>query len=516
MSKMYFNSLTARAAALFLVASVLAACGGGGSSGPASPPPPPTNAAPRVSNVAVSGGAVPGLQLTGSYTYSDAEGDAQGNSTFRWLRSASSSGAAQVAISGAVARTYTVVAADEGSYLFFCVTPVASNGTSPGLEVCAGTTAAVPVSGNTVTVLVDAGPANSGYVVNRLFASVTVCRPGSITQCQTIDHVLVDSGSTGLRLLSSSNLAALSLPKVTGNTGFPILSCVQFVDNTFAWGPVASADIVLGRKTASSVPIQLIADPAYARPATGCSAGGTSITTAAALGANGIIGLGLFKDDCGSNCAITTHNGSYFTCTDPSCSSPVGAAVSIAKQVQNPVPLFGQDNNGIVIDLPAVGTTTSGTLSGTLIFGIGTQTNNQLATGKVLTTNATGNFTTTLVGQNYTTSFLDSGSNGLFFDSAMIATCTDGSVGFYCPPSRTSLSATLVGANAASSTVSFSIDNATSLFADSSQHVLPTLSGPFGDSTSFDWGLPFFYGRRVFIGIDGQPSSIGTGPFYAF
>jgi hypothetical protein len=36
------------------------------------------------------------------------------------------------------------------------------------------------------------------------------------------------------------------------------------------------------------------------------------------------------------------------------------------------------------------------------------------------------------------------------------------------------------------------------------------------DASSFDWGLPFFYGRRVFIGIDGQASSLGTGPFYAF
>ncbi len=78
------------------------------------------------------------------------------------------------------------------------------------------------------------------------------------------------------------------------------------------------------------------------------------------------------------------------------------------------------------------------------------------------------------------------------------------------------MSATLVGANAVQATVSFSIDNANLMFADSAKTVLPALSGPSGDNSSFDWGLPFFFGRRVFIGIEGKPSSIGTGPFYAF
>jgi hypothetical protein len=54
------------------------------------------------------------------------------------------------------------------------------------------------------------------------------------------------------------------------------------------------------------------------------------------------------------------------------------------------------------------------------------------------------------------------------------------------------------------------------MFVDSSKVVLPALAGPFGDSSSFDWGLPFFYGRRVYIGLEGQSSSLGAGPYYAF
>ena len=512
---MYFNSRPGRAIALLLVAFLLTACGGGAST--------PTNAAPVASRVTISGTVVLGSLLTGNFTYADAESDAQGSSTLRWMRSGNSGGTDKVAISGAITRNYTVVAADLGSYLYFCVLPVAISGTSPGIEVCSLATIAVPASANTMIVTVDAGPDNSGYNVNRLYTSVTICYPGSGTLCQTIHHILVDTKSTGLRLLSNSGLSALSLPRMTTSpANLPLLSCVRFVDGTFAWGPVASADLVLGGKSAVSVPIQIIGDPAYAKLATACSAFGTAMTTATDLGANGIIGLDLFKDDCGSRCATTRQNGIYFTCTDASCVSTKGTTAAVGQQLKNPVPLFAQDNNGILIDLPTITTATAAALSGTLTFGIHTQSNNQFTPGTLLTTDTLGNFTTSLAGQSYTTSFLDTGSNGLFFDSTAIRACIDSSVGFYCPVAQTPLTATLVGVNLVSASVTFAVDNATSLFADSSQHALPNLAGPISplgnapDPFSFDWGLPFFYGRRVFIGIEGQQSTLGTGPFYAF
>ena len=32
----------------------------------------------------------------------------------------------------------------------------------------------------------------------------------------------------------------------------------------------------------------------------------------------------------------------------------------------------------------------------------------------------------------------------------------------------------------------------------------------------FDWGLPFFFGREVFVAIEGQETPSGPGPYYAY
>jgi hypothetical protein len=371
-------------------------------------------------------------------------------------------------------------------------------------------------SGNVLPVVVDSGPV--GNSVNRLYTTVTVCQPGSSTLCQTIDHVLVDNGSTGLRLLSGLLSPALNLARLTGNSGFPLLNCAQFVDNTFAWGPVAVADVFLGGKRAGSVPIQVIADPAFNRLASACSSGDV-VSTPATLDANGILGIGLYKEDCGASCVNNLANGTYYTCASASCFSAVRSVASIAKQVKNPVPLFATDNNGFLVDLPAVALAGAPRLAGSVVFGIGTQANNQVnqfTPGTVLTTNG-GDFTTILGGKSLDRSFIDTGSNALFFDSALVPTCFGGGgAGFYCPTALTTFSVTMVGANGVSVPVSFSISNAVTSFSSGTLAVIPTLAGNILDARTFDWGLPFFYGRRVFIGIEGQPSTLGTGPLYAF
>ncbi|HZO19559.1 MAG TPA: Ig-like domain-containing protein, partial [Gemmatimonadaceae bacterium] len=107
--------------------------------GPVTAPPP--NAAPVASNVAISGTPKVGQVLTGTYIYSDTEGDAQGTSMYRWFRNGTP-------IAGATARTHTLVAADQGAMIVFEVTPVAISGTSPGTAVqsaAVGPVEALPV-----------------------------------------------------------------------------------------------------------------------------------------------------------------------------------------------------------------------------------------------------------------------------------------------------------------------------------------------------------------------------------
>jgi hypothetical protein len=366
-----------------------------------------------------------------------------------------------------------------------------------------------PSTGNVLAISVNSGVLQN--YANGVFASVTVCAPGS-TNCQTINAVLVDTGSEGLRVLSSA--LSVSLPQQTDGSSNPIAECLPFVAG-FTWGPVQMADIKLAGEVASAVPLQVINDHFAAIPAS-CSSRGADESTLQALGANGILGVGPFRQDCGPGCSSNLTNDRYYACPGSGC---VLAAEGITQQVQNPVWMFPTDNNGTLISLPSVAAAGAASISGSLIFGIGTQSNNALPnTATVFPLDPFGNFTTIYNGQSYTSSFIDSGSNAFFFlDTATtgIATCNDAPF-FYCPPSTMSLMATnKVTGGAATNVVNFSIANADSLFANNpTGFVFGNLGGP--NSNSFDWGLPFFYGRNVFTAIEGQSTPGGTGTYWAY
>ena len=90
------------------------------------------NSAPVASSVSITdgngGSVVVGDSLSGNYTYSDVDNDAEGSTTFRWLRDGA-------AISGATSSAYTLVVADSGTSITFEVTPVASAGVTTGSVV---------------------------------------------------------------------------------------------------------------------------------------------------------------------------------------------------------------------------------------------------------------------------------------------------------------------------------------------------------------------------------------------
>jgi hypothetical protein len=370
---------------------------------------------------------------------------------------------------------------------------------------------------NVVSVIVDAGPNNSS--VNTVYTTVTVCVPGSTTSCQTIDHIQVDTGSYGLRLLAP--VLTLSLPVTTASDGNSLVECTQFVDG-YSWGPIELADIQVAGETASSVPIQVIGSSTFATVPANCSATGTAEDTVAAFGANGILGIGVFEQDCGINCAPpNSANTFYYSCSASAC---VEIAVPLSSQVLNPIPLFTTDNDGSILVLPSVAAPGATTLTGSLIFGIDTQSNNASGSETILALDGNGDFTTVFNAQTLSQSFIDSGTNGIFFDDTVLTTCSDPNFkGFYCPAGSQSFTATLTGTNNTSIAETFTVDNAQTLATNNPTFsVLPTLAGTFSTATSsntsntFDWGLPFFYGRRVATAIENQRTAVGTGPYVAF
>jgi hypothetical protein len=361
---------------------------------------------------------------------------------------------------------------------------------------------------NVAAITVDGGPYPP--YADAAFTSVTVCIPGTST-CQTIDGVLVDTGSSGLRIPSS--VLTISLPQQTTG-GNPVAECLQFL-GSYSWGPVQAADVQIAGEKASAVPVQVLSDTEFTVP-NSCTSVGPAADTPLALGANGILGVGMLAQDCESaagpsSCPTSTEM--YYACPSTGC---VTVSEGPDQQVANPVALFASDNNGVVIELPAVsGAQVS--VNGSMVFGIGTQSNNAVG-GATVYTAPDLSFTTNFNGQSFPGSFIDSGSNGYFFLDNNIPQCSV-NPGFYCPASTENLSATNVGGNGASGTVNFSIANADSLFSNSSDSAFGDLGGPLlgGPPLNyFDWGLPFFFGRNVYTAIQGVSTPAGAGPYWAY
>jgi hypothetical protein len=348
---------------------------------------------------------------------------------------------------------------------------------------------------------------SSSSYTNKPCVSVTICTPGT-NNCQTINDILLDTGSYGLRIFSQ----ALSVPlSQVSNSSGSIAECIVFGDGSALWGPVQMAGVILGNEPAVQIPIQVV-DATFGSLPSVCKNASAGPSNSETL-YNGVLGVGLFAQDCGTACVTSANVGMYYACSGTTCNG--GTVVSLASQVVNPVAALPGDNNGVLVQLPALPAGGAGSASGSLILGIGTQANNMPAGVTAFGADQSAEFTTTFNGIQYLHSFIDSGSNGLFFPApaSLLPDCTK-NPGWYCPPADTPLSATNTGAGGSpSGIVNFLIGNADSLFNTSNQ-----VFGDLGHSgvNSFDWGLPFFFGRSVFVGLNGTSSSLGPGPYWAY
>ena len=404
---------------------------------------------------------------------------------------------------------------------------------------------------NNLRVVVEDGPHGFQFSANAnvLYATVTVCTPGGNvndpTQCQTIDHVQVDTGSVGLRVLASK-VRSLNLTPITLSGSDTSWECYPFVIGGL-WGQNAVADVVLGQQTAPHVPIQLIEDdPTGAIQATpDClsAANGQLLDSASTLGANGILGIGSTTIDCGSTCVSGNYSGTfvqYYSCPGNAASvAACGSAPSVplAMQVYNPVAALPNNyNNGVVLKMPAVGFPGAATASGELIFGVDSTTGSATESGNMVPGSASRvylgvdwlnrpdsylNVTTVFNSRTYLSSYLDTGTNGLFFyDLGLQGKLCTGGV-WYCPlapQSTLALSAAISGGDTPYVSpvgVSFQLSNAEVLFSTSNTAFSDVGGTAPNGSIAFAWGMPFFYGKQVYLSIWGQAGS-PVAPWYAW
>jgi hypothetical protein len=360
---------------------------------------------------------------------------------------------------------------------------------------------------NVLAITVNPASAALCTFANALCTHVTICQP-STSNCQTIADVLVDTGSSGLRIFAST--LTITLPSST------LGECVYFGSGT-DWGRVQSADVVLGGEPAVFVPIHVI-DPTFAgqytsggqRASDVCGVGVVD-SSPSQVGFNGILGVGLFPFD----------SGVYYNCASLPCTA---VAVAPSQQIQNPVGLLPVDNNGVIVTLPSVPASGSPTVTGSLILGIGTKSNNQPSGVTVLPTNPSGQIVTRfhpspgVSTQNV--GIIDSGSSVLFFSDASslsIPQCPPPDLSFlYCPAAPLNFAAVNTELSGVpSSTVSFQIVDPRPLL-QSGNGAIGNIGGPAFSPGIFDWGLPFFLGRTVYVGLSGRTSVLGTGPFWAY
>lgn len=392
-----------------------------------------------------------------------------------------------------------------------------------------GGSTVTPPGGNVMTVTVNGslcGPASNQYN-NEPCTSVTLCQAGT-SNCQTIDDLLVDTGSFGLRIFSSAITVPMT-PEKTASGG-TLAECINYGDGSSQWGPVETVDVILGQEPAVAMPIQVI-NSSFG----GASNCGTPQdppqSSPQQAHFNGIIGVGLLAQDCGPTCVNSTTFEQYFSCSGSNCSL---TTVSLAEQVTNPISLLPVDNNGLIFQLPSVAATGAASVSGTITLGIGTQSNNTPAAGVTVlgaapSTVILGNDTLSTVFSSYSNKavagFIDSGSNYLYIpppSGNSVPNCGVANKvsysGFFCPTSQVSFSAENESVTSSStSAVSFEIGNAIDLLT-STNMVFGNIgfNAGGGADASFDWGLPFFFGRTIYVGIEATKSSLGTGPYWAY
>jgi len=363
---------------------------------------------------------------------------------------------------------------------------------------------------NQLPVVVDRG-VNESAPLNRPFVTVTLCVPGTNT-CQTIDHVLLDSGSDGLRVPASVLANRSSYPQLMSPTSQPLYTCANYAAG-YDFGSVNTADVKLGGLTAKAVPFQIIDDsqPQIGIPDS-CNSSGSYFDFVAA-GQNAIVGIRNWVYD---------EDRSY-TCNDGGCTEINNLPESML--IGSPIIRIPGNNNGASIQFPSVPANGAQSFIGVLTIGINTQANNSIGSDVSLLYTRDSLFKASYNNVNQASTF-DSGTPYIIFTDNGIPLCNAGAAeGFYCPVSPMLINAVFSNFDGGNQVnASYLLQNPLIYYdnAVANNTLLPYAGAPcsgcesFADSI-FLWGLPYFYGKTIYSGFPGvvingesQPPFLGV------
>lgn len=373
-----------------------------------------------------------------------------------------------------------------------------------------------------------------GQTPNTPSVSVTICADAAKTNCVTINNILLDTGSTGLRVLASAMGSALenSLPHVQV-AGADLAECYGYADSTYYWGPMKMAYVTLGSESTSvAVPIQ-VADysfgdskvftsgsgtgACYQSLASTDSANGMSAPTQlgdASVSGNGILGVNFLVQDCGADCVSRSDLGLYFTCTGSTC-NPSAAALS--QQASNPIGAMPYDNNGIYLNFPAPTNGAGTDVTGNYAFlGIGTQANNTPGSSVVsmyadpsLSDKCGSLMTSDWEGQSVC-SFLDSGTSILSFPNFTNNPLPTDSQGYYTPSLLTTVTVRNYSSTCVTNQTNMSVENIDTISQsyDILQYIGIEAGQNDGEAGDVTYGFPFFLGQSIYVGLEGTSSPL--------
>ncbi len=383
--------------------------------------------------------------------------------------------------------------------------PAAAATGRPGPTIVAtnSSNAATALADNVIPLSVQ----TPNYDINRALISVTVCVPGT-SVCETVDNVMVDTGSVGLRLQRSALKHPELFPATAGPDAHALAECYRFVSSA-AWGVVTRVDLRLAAMQASSVPIQIVdeASASYAdhpRPDS-CLNGGKPTS-------NGTLGIAAVSlNDCKDPCFISLRTPRYYECTVDGC-TPIAKPVPATFRVVHPIAALPSDNNGYVLDVQPVPASGAIATPGTLTLGIGTRSNNALDVTNVVDLAPDGTFTTVWNGQSYSASYFDTGTEEYYFATSPAEARECGS--HWCATPEAEFSATLKG-QTTDATAKFRVGDSASLVRSGNGAFRNVAMVANQDSRAFVWGMPFFVGRKVFVRMTDGSSGSGNA-YYAF